>query len=61
MKFLIVFALLPLVGCGAVQRMYTHYTGDMTVKCSPANTVYVQSDSGLAPLFDINGKTVGCR
>ena len=50
-----------LSGCGRLQRLYTHWTGDFTVKCASTGVAYVQSDSGLAPLLDKEGKTVPCQ
>lgn len=47
--------------CGALQRTYTHYTGELTYKCSKHGVLYIQSDSGLAPAYDINGKLVECK
>lgn len=37
-----------LVGCGSCERARTHYTGELTYKCSKNGFEYVQSDSGLA-------------
>ncbi len=48
-------------GCGYVQRLYTHYTGDTTTKCAETGIKYLQSDSGLAVLLDKEGKTVPCQ
>ena len=47
-------------GCGRFQRAWTNFTGNVTYKCVITNVVYVQSDSGLAPLLDLNGKPVAC-
>lgn len=44
----LVFSLLVLSGCGRWNRLVTHYTGDLTYKCSKHGIEYVQSDSGLA-------------
>ena len=53
--------LIALGGCGQFQRAWTNFTGNVTYKCVVTNIVYVQSDSGLAPLLDIEGKTVPCN
>jgi len=37
-----------LTGCGRCQRTITHWTGDLTYKCSKGGAEYVQSDSGIA-------------
>ena len=61
MKLFIMFALaLSLSGCGMLQRMWTHWTNEVTFKCVKGIT-FVQSDSGLAWLPDENGKPVPCK
>lgn len=52
---------LLLTGCGKFSRIYTHYTGEFTYKCSKSGTEYVQSDSGLAIHIDSKGKPIKCR
>lgn len=61
MKALILIALLPLAGCGQVQRAWTNWTGQLTTKCSTVGTTIVQSDSGIAMLLDKESKTVPCK
>lgn len=60
MKFLILILPFMLIGCGRFERLYTHYTGDLTYKCSRSGVEYVQSDSGLAVHLDRDGKVVQC-
>lgn len=48
-----------LTGCGYVQRLWTHYTGELTTKCFRGVT-YVQADSGLALLVDRDNEPVAC-
>ncbi|MBX4188319.1 MAG: hypothetical protein KW793_04275 [Candidatus Doudnabacteria bacterium] len=50
-----------LSGCGYVNRLYTHYTGDLTYKCSKSGVEYVQADSGLSLHVDPSGKPVTCK
>lgn len=59
MKLLLLVFLLS--GCGKFQRAWTSYTGGLTEKCSSVGTVYVQSDSGLAPLLGRDGLPVPCK
>jgi len=49
-----------LSGCGYFQRLYTHYTGDITTKCAPSGVEYLQSDSGLAVHVDLDGMPIPC-
>ncbi len=56
----LVFISLSSVGCGQVDRLVTHYTGDLTYKCAKNNVAYVQSDSGLAPYYNPDGTLVFC-
>lgn len=59
--FLLGIILTGLTGCGAVERASTSWTGKLTYKCSKVGTMYVQSDSGLAPLYDKQGRVVPCH
>lgn len=61
MRYILILLCLLLSGCGGLQRMYTHWTGDLTYKCARGGVEYVQSDSGLALLVDQAGKPVMCR
>ena len=54
------FILMTLVGCGKWERAITHFTGDLTYKCSKNGIEYVQSDSGIALHVDTNGAPVRC-
>ena len=61
MKLIIAgFLFLTITNCGRLQRTYTAYTGEMTEKCHRGVTV-IQSDSGIAILLGIDGKTVACQ
>lgn len=48
-------------GCGAFNRQYTRWTGDLTYKCSKEGVEYIQSDSGLAVSVNRNGLPVLCK
>lgn len=62
MKIAIIFALVCSVsGCGYLSRLYTHYTGSLTYKCSKAGVEYVQADSGLALSVNAAGQPVTCK
>lgn len=58
-KATIFLSIVFLSGCGGCQRDWTHYTGGLTEKCHKGIT-YVQSDSGLALLVDVEGLPVTC-
>jgi hypothetical protein len=60
MRYFILISFL-LVGCGAISRSCTRWTGDLTYKCSKRGTEYVQSDSGIAVSVDKDGTVVGCE
>lgn len=47
-------------GCGAMQRTYTRWTGDLTYKCSKSGVEYIQSDSGLALHVNVLGFPIRC-
>lgn len=55
-----ILSVLLLSGCGMLQREWTSWTGEATIKCFRGIT-FVQSDSGLAVLPDQNGKPVPCQ
>lgn len=62
MRVILIVGVLSLAtGCGYVQRLWTHYTGDMMTKCTDNGVTYVQSDSGLALLVDRQGNPVPCE
>lgn len=62
MKLMFVLLIsLGVVGCGRFERIYTHWTGSLTYKCSRNGVEYVQSDSGLAPSLDKEGNVVTCH
>lgn len=52
--------IVPLSGCGAMERLFTNITGELSYKCSKTGVEYVQSDSGLAPLYEVNGSLKTC-
>lgn len=56
-----IFLIMLLSGCGKVQRVFTHWTGDLTYKCSKSGVEYVQSDSGIALHVDQDGKVIPCQ
>lgn len=58
-KFILLYFLL-LTGCGYVQRLETHYTGNLQSKCYKG-IEYLQSDSGLALSVDANGNPRICQ
>lgn len=61
MKYLLIVTFLLLIGCGKFERLWTHYTGDLTYKCAKTGIEYVQSDSGLSVLYDNNGQIKKCN
>jgi hypothetical protein len=58
---LILAAVFGLTACGKFNRVWTHWTGDLTYKCSRNGVEYVQSDSGLAVSMNAQGQIVTCR
>lgn len=58
---LVLAAALTLTACGKFERVWTHWTGDLTYKCSRHGVEYVQSDSGLALSVDTSGQVVKCH
>lgn len=58
--FIVLLAVGMLSGCGRFERVYTHWTGDLTYKCSKHGVQYVQSDSGLAISVDATGRPIQC-
>jgi uncharacterized protein YcfL len=61
MKILFILSLFLLVGCGAIDRTVTNWTGTLTYKCSKHGVEYVQSDSGLTVSYNRDGSVVACR
>ena len=59
-KYLLVLAFMA-TGCGALNRQYTRWTGDLTYKCSKEGVEYIQSDSGLAVSVNRIGLPVSCN
>jgi hypothetical protein len=60
MKVFILCMGLLVSGCGKFSRLYTAYTGNVTFKCIEG-VRYIQSDSGLTLLVDIEGKPKSCE
>lgn len=60
MKLLVLLTFLSTASCGAWNRTYTSITNEATTKCYNGVT-YLQSDSGMALLVDVNGKPVPCK
>lgn len=57
---LLLLSIVMLSGCGAVDRVYTRWTANLTYKCSRQGVEYVQSDSGLALSVDKSGQPIKC-
>jgi hypothetical protein len=48
-------------GCGAADRAFTTWTGELTYKCSQHGVEYVQSNSGIALSVNPDGSPVKCQ
>lgn len=61
MKLILLITLTALTtSCGAIDRLFTRYTGSLTYKCSKSGVEYVQSDSGIALHVDKDGNPIQC-
>lgn len=61
-KVLIIALALTMTGCGWFDRKITaNLTGYATTCVKETGVLYVQGPSGMAPLYDINGKLVACK
>ena len=59
MKEIFIFcALVALFSCGRFDRCTTHFTGNLTYKCSKSGVEYAQADSGIALHVERNGKPI---
>lgn len=58
---ILLYVCLSLTACGKIERLYTHWTGDLSYKCSRQGVEYVQSDSGLAVSLTKDGKPKECN
>ena len=58
---ILISMILILSSCGKLERISTHWTGNLTYKCSNNGIEYVQSDSGLAVHYKQNGSIQDCK